>query len=161
VGHGSPPGRARRHQFTCFTAASPAKVWSALTVPCQTSAYLYGLAAHSSWRADDPIQFRIQGQDPVTGRVLHVRVPWRLSYLLQSGPGDPPVYLTWQIRPCTAGCVIRLQVDEVDAADSEDEAESVWLPVLAALQELLAQNPQAHPAGPGRATQDQPLTPDQ
>jgi hypothetical protein len=122
-------------------------VWSALTVPGQTSAYLYGLTAHSSWRADEPIQFRIAGQDPITGRVLHVRVPWRLSYLLQSGPDDPPVYLTWQIRPCTAGCVIRLHIDEVDAADSEDEAESVWLPVLAALQELLAQDPQASQTG--------------
>jgi hypothetical protein len=60
------------------------------------------------------------------------------------------VYLTWQVRSCTAGCVIRLQVDEIDAADSEDEAEGVWLPVLAALQGLLAQNPQnpqPHPAG--------------
>jgi hypothetical protein len=52
--------------------------------------------------------------------------------------------------------VIRLQVDEVDEVDevdSEDEAEAIWLPVLAALQELLAQDPLAHPAsgaGPPR-----------
>jgi hypothetical protein len=47
------------------------------------------------------------------------------------------VYLTWLIRPGPGGCTIRLQIDEIDAADSRDDAEDIWLPVLAALQDLL------------------------
>jgi hypothetical protein len=35
------------------------------------------------------------------------------------------------------GCTIRLQIDEVDTADSPEDAEDIWLPVLAALQRLL------------------------
>jgi hypothetical protein len=34
-------------------------------------------------------------------------------------------------------CTIRLQIDEIDAADSLQEAEDIWLPVLEALQQLV------------------------
>jgi len=61
----------------------------------------------------------------------------RLSYLLRSGPDDPPVYLTWLLRPTPGRCTVRLQIDEVDTADSPEGAEDIWLPVLAALQHLL------------------------
>jgi hypothetical protein len=33
--------------------------------------------------------------------------------------------------------MVRLEIDEVDNADSPEDAEDVWLPVLAALQRLL------------------------
>ncbi len=146
-GHGArTTTRASRHQFACFTVASPDASWSALTGPRQTSAYLYGLAAHSSWQPDAPIQFQIAGQHPITGQVLHVQAPCRLSYVLQTGPGDPPVYLTWQIRPSPGGSTILLQIDETDFADNDEEAENTWLPVLAALQELLAAGTRTNPA---------------
>jgi hypothetical protein len=64
-----------------------------------------------------------------------------LSYQLQAGPGDPPVYLTWLLRPAPDGCVVRLEVDEPDTADSSQDAEDVWLPVLATLQQLLVSSP--------------------
>jgi hypothetical protein len=35
--------------------------------------------------------------------------------------------------------MIRLEIDEVDCADSCEEAEDVWLLVLAALQDLVNQ----------------------
>src|SRR5690348_8836566 len=69
--------------------------------------------------------------------VLCVQRGERLSYVLQSAPADPPVYLTWMIRPGPGGCTIRLQIDEIDAADSLQEAEDIWLPVLEALQQLV------------------------
>jgi hypothetical protein len=69
--------------------------------------------------------------------VLHAQRPERLSYALQSAPHDPPTYLTWLIRQAPGGCTIRLEIDEVDNADSREDAEDVWLPVLAALQHLL------------------------
>ncbi len=61
----------------------------------------------------------------------------RLSYLVQASPGDPPVYLTWLIRPSPGGVTIRLHVDEIEYPDDEDEAEDIWLPMLAALQRTL------------------------
>ena len=65
--------------------------------------------------------------------------------MLQSAPADPPVYLTWLIRPGPGGCTIRLQIDEIDTADSLQDAEDIWLPVLEALQQLV--NPGRLPEG--------------
>ena len=56
---------------------------------------LYGLAAHSTWTPGDQVELRLGGRVELTGRVLCVQDRERLSYLLRSGPGDPPVYLTW------------------------------------------------------------------
>ena len=96
-----------------------------------------GGAAHSTWIPGDPVCFRYGDHVQVSGRVLCVQPGERLSYVLQSGPADPPVYLTWLIRPGPGGCTIRLHIDEIDTADSLQDAEDVWLPVLEALQRLV------------------------
>ena len=141
--HGAEPRRSSRggacvaHTFAVHVRAGPELVWTALTEAGQTAAYLYGLAAHSTWIPGAPIGFRLGDRTEVTGRVLHAQCPERLSYVLQSEPNDPPTYLTWLIRQAPGGCTIRLEIDEVDSADSPEDAEDVWLPVLAALQHLL------------------------
>jgi uncharacterized protein YndB with AHSA1/START domain len=135
--------RVGSREFSCFANAGPDVVWSALTDPAQTGRYLYGLAARSSWQPDAPIQFETPDGDTLIGRVLHVDEPHRLSYLLQSSVNDPSTYLTWHVRPCHAGSAVRLQVDETVAIADDNEAENTWLPVLAALQELLNAKPPA------------------
>ena len=125
------------HTFAAWTRASPGVVWTALTDADEIAAFLYGLAAHSTWIPGAPICFRSGDRTQLTGRVLHAQRNERLSYVLQSGPHDPPVYLTWLIRPGTGGCTIRLEIDEVGNANSREDAEDVWLPVLDALQHLV------------------------
>ena len=120
--------------FAANVRADPGLVWAALTHPGQTAAYQYGLAAHSSWVPGDPIEFRVGGRAAAIGQVLHARRQERLSYLLQAGPGDPPAHLTWLLRPAPGGCAVRLEIDQVDHADSPRDAEDVWLPVLGGLQ---------------------------
>lgn len=123
--------------FACFTPADREKVWATLTDAGRTGAFLYGLAAHSSWEPGAPVALRHGGSTRLTGHVLCAHRLERLSFVLQAEPGDPPVYLTWLIRPTRGGCTIRLQIDEVDAADCAEEAEDTWLPILAALQDQL------------------------
>ena len=143
------------HTFACFTTAAPDQVWAALTGAGGTAGYLYGLVARSSWLPGDDIHFQTVTCPAVmpslTGRVLHVQPPCRLSYLLQIGPEDPPVYLTWQLRSCPGGSTVQLRVDETEGADSDEEAENIWLPVLAALQALLPRDepllPESSPEG--------------
>ena len=125
------------HVFAAHVRADPGLVWRALTEPGQSAAYLYGLAAHSTWVPGEQIEFRLDDHVELIGTVVHARCRERLSYLLQAGPDDPPVYLTWLVRPAAGGCTVRLEIDEVDAADSQKDAEDVWLPVLAALQLLV------------------------
>ena len=130
-------GACVAHTFTAHVRAGPELVWTALTEAGQTAAYLYGLAARSTWIPGAPIGFCLGDRTELTGRVLHAQRPERLSYVLQSAPHDPPTYLTWLIRAAPGGCTIRLEIDEVDNGDSREDAEDVWLPVLAALQHLL------------------------
>ena len=91
------------HVFAAHVRADPGMVWTALTGPGQTAGYLYGLAAHSTWVPGHPIEFRLGGRAGPIGRVLHARCGERLSYLLQAGPVNSPVYLTWRLRPAQAG----------------------------------------------------------
>jgi len=165
--HDAEPGLSTRgvtfaaHTFAAWTRADPAVVWTALTEPDQTAAFLYGLAADSTWIPGAPLCFRCDGDIQVSGRVLCVQRPERLSYVLQSTPDDPPVYLTWLIRPGPGGCTIRLQVDEFDPADSRDDAEDIWLPVLAALQNLVDPGSLAQRADqPPSRTYEEPLAND-
>lgn len=138
MGGSSPRGvTCVAHVFTAHVRADPGLVWTALTGPGQSAAYLYGLAAYSTWTPGDPVELRLGDRVELTGRVLCVQDRERLSYLLRSGPGDPPVYLTWLLRAAPGGCAVRLEVDEVENPDSAEDAEDVWLPVLAALQLLL------------------------
>ena len=130
------PAPAR--QFACFTPVAPSAVWAALTATDQRSGYLYGWAACSSWESDAPVHFGTSDGYSLIGRVLHAEAPRRLSFVLQASADDPSVYLTWQLRQTAGGCVVRLQIDEVDDyASDDDEIENIWLPVLASLQALL------------------------
>jgi uncharacterized protein YndB with AHSA1/START domain len=147
-------GSAHR-AFSCFVPAEPERVWEALTDARHTSAYLYGLAAHSTWEVDAPIDFQAEEhpgeqsgeqsaeqsaeQGSLIGRVVCVQQHRRLSYFVQAGPDDPPTYLTWLTRPSPGGVTVRLYIDEIECGDDEESAEDVWLPVLTALQQHLAQ----------------------
>ncbi len=94
--HDAEPRRSPRggacvaHTFAAHVRACPRLVWAALTDADKTAAYLHGMAAHSTWIAGAPISFRLGDRTELTGRVLHARRPGRLSYVLQSGPHDPP-----------------------------------------------------------------------
>jgi uncharacterized protein YndB with AHSA1/START domain len=136
------------HRFQCFTAVDPSKVWVALTDGQGASRHLHGLVAESSWCADASIQFRAgPGRGPILvgGRVLFTQPPRRLSYLLKARAEDPSTYVTWQLRPCSGGSIVHLQVDQAECADTKEEAENTWLPVLAALQSLLSRDAPSQP----------------
>ena len=140
---GRPVSPLTSHQFALTTAAAPAAVWTALTDGDLTRRYLHGLAAHSTWSPGAPLTLRSGGgpggppaAGRLTGQVLRAEPPRQLSYLLRSGPDDPPTFLTWQLRATPGGTTVRLQIDELEGS-SEDDAEDTWLPVLAALHALL------------------------
>jgi len=138
------------HSFRCFTPAEPSRVWTALTNGQETGRYLHGLVADSSWCPDAPIRFRTAPIQPtcqsmLVGRVLCAQPYRRLSYFLRSGPEDPATYLTWQLRSCPGGSTVHLHVDHAELADTDEDAEDTWLPVLAALQDLLSRGGPSRP----------------
>jgi uncharacterized protein YndB with AHSA1/START domain len=128
---------AQTNTFSCHTDADLGRVWTALTDPEQTKAYLYGLALHSEWTAGAALEVVLGERTVLAGRVLCVRKPERLSYLLQEAPDQPSAYLTWLVRPSRTGATVGLSVDEIECADGVIDGEDTWLPVLAGLQHLL------------------------
>ena len=68
--------------------------------------------------------------------------PCRLSYTLDDPPGSPGVYVTWELHRTSDGTIIRLNVDEPRPfADSTEDLESAWLPVLSGLVKHLERGP--------------------
>ena len=84
----------------------------------------------------------LTGQWRLTGEVLAAERPWRLSYTLDDPPGSPGVYVTWELHRTSDGTIIRLNVDEPRPfADSTEDLESAWLPVLSGLVKHLERGP--------------------
>jgi len=141
--------RLGTHRFSFFTRADTCQVWALLTGAGNSIGYFHALDISTSWRPGAPIRFR-GSSDPdaappvLTGSVLCVQPRSRLSFYFSSGPGDPRTYMTWELRPSMSATVVQLQVDQVDCLDTVADAEDAWLPVLAALQELLSHG-QARP----------------
>jgi uncharacterized protein YndB with AHSA1/START domain len=124
--------------FRLLTPASPQRVWGALTCPAAAPTYLHGLSPRTCWTDGAPVEWHVPAAATVIpGQVLHADPPYRLSVTVEDGSGTC-TYLTWSVRACEAGTVVRLDVEESDAGCStESELEDVWLPVLDRLAVLL------------------------
>ena len=79
--------RGTSHSFACYTPACPEEAWDALTSASRIPAYLYGLAAHSTWEADAAITAVYDGRTRLTGHVLCARPGERLPTCCR--PGRP------------------------------------------------------------------------
>jgi uncharacterized protein YndB with AHSA1/START domain len=127
--------------FRRTVSAGVQRVWEALTCAAQTPDFLYGFALVSTWEPLAPMTLRPAGCDGevpgLTGQVLAVRHGESLAYAIDDLSGSA-TYLTWTLRATAAGCVVRLRVDETDAAlGSEEDVEDIWLPVVERLAEVL------------------------
>jgi uncharacterized protein YndB with AHSA1/START domain len=126
--------------FRITTPAGPETVWRMLTTPELTRRWFHGLILESRWQAGSPVAATGTG-GRLTGEVLAVAEPRRLSFTLAAGDDQPETFVTWEIHDAgTApgdGSIVRLYVDE----DADGQTESAWLPVISNLHALLAAAP--------------------
>jgi uncharacterized protein YndB with AHSA1/START domain len=128
--------RLTTHVFRLATPAPPAKVWEALTSSEPGANFLPRLTLASTWTPGSPLVLRPDADLVVAyGDVIAAEPPSRLSYALDGGHG-PATYITWELRPTTAGSIVHLYVDEFDGDDAA-EVEDNWLPLLARFQVML------------------------
>jgi uncharacterized protein YndB with AHSA1/START domain len=120
--------------FRVVTRAKPEVIWDALTATGSPLGYLYGMTAESDWQPGATLTMTLDGQWRLTGEVLVAEPARRLSYTLGDRPGEPSVYVSWELRAIDDATIIRLYVDEpLPQADVTDDLEAAWLPVLSAL----------------------------
>ena len=109
----------------------PEQVWEALTATGIPLGYLYGMTVESDWRPGTSVTMTLGDQARLTGDVLVAERPRRLSYTLGDHPGQPSVYVNWELRALGDATIVRLYVDEPwPDADPIHDLEAAWLPVL-------------------------------
>ena len=129
-------------QFHAITSANPECVWDALTATGVPLDYLHGMTVDTDWQPGARVTLALADQWRLTGEVLAAERPRRLSYTLDDPPGSPGVYVTWELHRTSDGTIIRLNVDEPRPfADSTEDLESAWLPVLSGLVKHLERGP--------------------
>ncbi len=125
--------------FQIGATGCPEQVWRVLTNPGTTRRFL-GISLQSEWAVGSRISGSLDGAPMMVGEVLFTECPARLSYMLAIDAGHPEIYVTWELRGCDSGTIVRLSLDEADSEDTE-ELEASWQPVVTALQALLSTPP--------------------
>jgi uncharacterized protein YndB with AHSA1/START domain len=135
--------------FSTITGADSEKVWEALTATGRPIDFLYGMTFRGQWRQGATIVASIGEQFQLTGEVLAVERPHRLSYTLVDNEMDPSVFVTWEIVEHAGVTTIRLTVDEPRPTKGTDcELAEAWLPVLLGLSDHLGGGPANSSAPP-------------
>lgn len=89
------------------------------------------MTVESDWRPGTSVTMTLGDQARLTGDILVAERPRRLSYTLGDRPGQPSVYVNWELRALGDATIVRLYVDEPwPDADPTDDLEAAWLPVL-------------------------------
>jgi uncharacterized protein YndB with AHSA1/START domain len=133
--------------YVTLIAASPEKVWEALTTAEFTEQYWHSTRVHSDWQEGGEVNFIVDGEDGevvgCTGTLLTVDQPNTLSYTWRF-PRNPQVAdepdsrVTFQLEP--AGEHTRLTVvhDQFpDGSKMQPLVSGGWPYVLAGLKTLL------------------------
>ena len=101
-------------------AASPERVWQALTDPAQTPLYFYGARVQSGWQVGDRIDYFGEGDAPMTtGEVLQIDAPRRLVTTFSAvwepaSAADRPSRVSYTIEPAGDGSRLTVTHDDFD-----------------------------------------------
>ena len=132
------------HVYTIYVAATPERVWQALTDPEFTQEYWGGLRIQSDWRAGSPVNHRGKdGRIAWQGEVLAAEPPRLLSYsfhmqISDNHRSDKPSRVTFQIEPL--GDVVKLTLTHDDFEPSSVTFETTlygWPAIMSSLKSLI------------------------
>ena len=149
-------------QVSRIIAASPTKVWQALTSPEKLKQYFFGADVQSSWRVGSPIRSRGEfNGEPYEdkGEIRTFDPQYRLAfshYSPRSGAPDTPEsynLLTFDLEPNGGQTKVTLTQDKLEGAPRPDELrrrreyKKNWTILLDGLEKTLARRPRADQPG--------------
>ncbi len=131
--------------YVTYIAATPEKVWQALTDPAFTKQYFAGLSIDAEPRAGGAFYLRWpDGRVHMSGKVIEWQPPWRFSSTWAvEGMEDfdklPPSLVTYEIEQ--SGDSVKLTMTESSDWDIPDEivagGRSGWPAILSSLKSVL------------------------
>lgn len=129
-----------RHVYEVYVAASPERVWQALTDSELTKGYYYGNTVESDWQAGSPLIYRNpDGSEAIHCEIVEADAPRRLVHTFHfPGTDEGPSRVTWTIEPRGAASLLTLVHDEFDGETSTYRSVAHgWVPILSGLKTLL------------------------
>ena len=129
-----------KHVYEVYIAASPERVWQALTDSELTKQYYYGNTVDSDWKPGSPMVYRNpDGTDSIQCEVVEADAPRRLVHtFFFPGTEESPSRCTWTIEPRGAASLLTLVHDEFDGETSTFKSVAHgWVPVLSGMKTLL------------------------
>jgi uncharacterized protein YndB with AHSA1/START domain len=133
--------------YVTYIAATPEKVWQALTDGALTRQYWYGRRVESDWKVGSPVTYwyEAEGGEAVSDRgiVLESKPPRHLSYtwhveFVDELRDEHPSRVTFEIEPAGEAVKLTLVHDEFEPGSEVLEGvRSGWPAILASLKTLL------------------------
>jgi uncharacterized protein YndB with AHSA1/START domain len=131
--------------YVTYIAATPERVWDALTSAEYTERYFFGRRIESDWREGSAWTLRMpDGRADVSGRVLRADPPrvlslsWRVEWS-EEMRALPECVVTYTLEP--AGTLVRLTMEEAHPTPIPDEllegGRRGWPMILSGLKTLL------------------------
>ena len=126
-------------------AATPAKVWEALTDPAKVKQYLFGTNMSADWRVGGRITYsgEWEGKQYVDGGEILELVPEKILkstyWSSMSGTEDKPenyVNVTYALEEISGGTKLTVIQDNNKTADSAEHSGNNWQMVLDALKKV-------------------------
>ena len=135
-----PPMSEYKHVYEVYIAASPERVWQALTDSELTRQYYYGNTVESDWRPGSPMVYRNpDGTASIECTIVEADAPRRLVHtFFFPGTDESPSRCTWSIEPRGDATLLILTHDEFDGETSTFKSVAHgWVPILSGMKTLL------------------------
>lgn len=149
------PMTAPTHVYEVYIAATPERVWQALTDSDLTKQYYYGNTVESDWTPGSPLVYRNpDGSEAISCEIIEADPPRRLVHsFFFPGTDESPSRCTWTIEPRGAASLLKLVHDEFDGETATYRSVAHgWVPILSGLKTLLETGSPleiSYPAGEG------------
>lgn len=134
------PMSAPKHVYEVYIAATPERVWQALTDSELTKQYYYDNTVESDWKPGSPLVYRNpDGTAAIECEIVEADPPRKLVHsFFFPGTDESPSRCTWSIEPRGAASLLTLTHDEFDGETSTFKSVAHgWVPILSGLKTLL------------------------
>jgi len=129
-----------KHVYEVYIAATPERVWQALTDSELTKLYYYGSAVESDWKPGSPLIYRNpDGTEAIQCEIVEADAPRRLVHtFFFPGSNESPSRCTWTIQPRGEATLLVLTHDEFDSETTTFKSVAHgWVSILSGMKTLL------------------------